>query len=101
MNLQFTSSGAHLAQAEGSWKMEQNFKVANDVSPLHCSVINVGNIREFLLCCSAHAALMWNMGSYNTDTFLQDFCSRYFGQEHATEVAGLYRQLFVLGTKEG
>ncbi len=94
MNLQFTSSGAHLAQAEGPWKMEQNFRVVNDKSPLYYSVINVGNLREFLFTMSANTDMMWNMNTYNTDDFLLSFCKTYFGEEHASVVADLYKDFF-------
>lgn len=94
MNLQFTSSGAHLAQAESPWKMELNYRVANSKAPLNYAVVNAGNLREFLLSLSAFAAMMWDMTAYNTDTFLNQFCEMYFGSAHATEVATLYRNFF-------
>jgi len=96
MNFQFTSSGSHLAQGEGPWKMEQNFRYVDGKStrPLEFSVINAGNIREFVMTMSANAAMMWDFQEYDTDTFLMEFCSRYFGHENAGEVAGLYRDFF-------
>jgi hypothetical protein len=94
MNLQFTSSGAHLAQAEGPWKMELNYRVAGDRAPLHYAVVNAGNLREFLLSLSAFAAMMWDMTAYDTDTFLNAFCEMYFGSAHASAIAGLYKDFF-------
>ncbi len=96
MNFQFTSSGAHLAQAEGPWKMEKNFRTVNEISrrPLEFSVVNAGNIREFLLELSANAAMMNDLGGYDSDRYLDAFCGQYFGASNATAVAALYRGFY-------
>jgi hypothetical protein len=96
MNFQFTSSGAHLAQAEGPWKMEKNFRMVSAISrrPLAFSVVNAGNIREFLLELSANAAMMYDFDGYQTDGFLEHFCGQYFGPENARAVAALYRRFY-------
>ena len=96
MNLQFTSTGAHLAQAEGPWKMERNYRYVNGRSPrpLEFSVVNAGNIREFVLTLSANARLLWDFTGYDSDEFLKSFCTTYFGKEHAETAAGLYRDFF-------
>jgi hypothetical protein len=95
-NFQFTSSGAHLAQAEGPWKMEKNYRMVNAISgrPLEFSVVNAGNIREFLLGLSANARMLWDFEGYRTDSFLRDFCAQHFGAEHAESVAALYRDFY-------
>ena len=94
MNFQFSSTGAHLAPAEGPWKMEFNYRYVNDKSPLYFSVVNAGNFREFLLTLSANARMLWDYGSYSTDTFLREYAAQYFGKEHAKEIAELYRDYF-------
>lgn len=95
MNLQFTSTGSHLAPAEGPWKMERNFRFVNDRSPpLRFGVVNAGNIREHVLSLSAHARLLWNFDEYDTDAFLLEYCRTYFGAPVAGEIAGLYREFF-------
>ena len=95
-NLQFTSTGSHLAQAEGPWKMERNYRYidSKSTSPLLFSVINAGNIREHLLSLSANAALLWDFENYDSDKFLTKFCEIYFGSEHAPEIAKLYEDFF-------
>ncbi len=95
-NFQFTSSGAHLAQAEGPWKMARNYRMVNAISgrPLEFSVVNAGNIREFLIELSANARMMWDFEGYRTDAFLKGFCTQYFGAEHAERVAALYRDFY-------
>lgn len=94
MNLQFTSSGSHLTQGEGPWKMEFNHRYIDSKSPLYFAVVNAGNIREFLLSMSAHARMMWNYNTYDTNNYLSEFCRTYFGDEHAVEIATLYRDYF-------
>jgi hypothetical protein len=93
-NLQFTSTGAHLAPAEGPWKMEANYRYVNSKAPLDFSVVNAGNIREFVLSLSANARMMWNLDLYDTNNFLLDYCTMYFGEEYAEEIAELYHDYF-------
>jgi len=94
MNLQFYSTGAHLAPAEGPWKMEDNYRYVQGKGPLTFSVVNAGNLREFLMEMSANAAMMWNSDAYSTNHFMHQFCARYFGEEHADEVARLYHDYY-------
>ncbi len=94
MNLQFTSSGSHLTQGEGPWKMEFNYRYVDSKSPLYFSVVNAGNIREFLLSMSAHARMMWDYNTYNTNDYLNEFCRTYFGDSQAVQIATLYRDYF-------
>jgi len=94
MNFGFASTGAHVAPAESPWKMEFNYRYINSKSPLFFSVVNVGNIREFVLELSANAKMLWDYSSFNTDQFMMDYCTQYFGAEHATQVAQLYKDYY-------
>lgn len=94
MNFGFASTGAHVAPAESPWKMEFNYRYINNKSPLYFSVVNVGNFREFVLELSANAKMLWDYDSYNTDSFMLEYCSQYFGAEHATEVSQLYKDFY-------
>ena len=71
-NFQFTSTGSHLAQGEGPWKMERNYRMvqAATTRPLDFSVVNMGNTREFVLEASANAALLWEFKGYDTDVVI-------------------------------
>ena len=95
-NFQFNSTGAHLAQAEGPWKMERNFRFINGIAPrpLEFSVVNMGNIREFVGEGSANAAMMWNFKTYDSDRWLNEFCAQYFGAQNGDAVAALYRDFY-------
>lgn len=94
MNLQFTSTGAHLAPAESPWKMEQNYRYVVSRGPLTFSVVNAGNIREFVMEMSANAKMMWDLDNYDTDRFLREYCIQYYGEELADEIADLYRDYY-------
>ncbi|HUX55563.1 MAG TPA: glycosyl hydrolase 115 family protein [Bacteroidales bacterium] len=94
MNFGFASTGAHVAPAEGPWKMEFNYRYINNKSPLFFSVVNVGNMREFVLELSANAKMLWDYNSYNSDEFMIDYCTQYFGAEHAKEIAQLYKDYY-------
>jgi len=94
MNFGFASTGPHIAPAESPWKMEFNYRYINNKSPLYFSVVNVGNIREFVLELSANAKMLWDYDCYNTDEFMLDYCTQYFGANHAKEVAQLYKDFY-------
>lgn len=94
MNFGFASTGAHVAPAESPWKMEFNYRYINNKSPLYFSVVNVGNFREFVLELSANAKMLWDYDSYNSDQFMIDYCTQYFGAEHAEAVAQLYKDFY-------
>ncbi|NID09203.1 glycosyl hydrolase 115 family protein [Fibrivirga algicola] len=96
MNFQFTSTGSHLAQAEGPRKMEQNYRMVDSLSrqKLVFSVVNAGNMREHLLELSANADLMWNFKPFNAGTFLTNFSSTYYGTELGPPIAQLYSDFF-------
>ena len=94
MNFQFTSTGAHVAPAEGPWKMEFNYRYVNSKSPLYFSVINAGNIREFVLEISANAKMLWDYDSYSSDQFVLDYAKQYFGEKYAKEIAQMYKDYF-------
>lgn len=95
LNFQFTSSGAHLASAEGPWKMEQNHRVVRTATarPLTFSVVNAGNIREFLLELSASSAMMWDFEGFNASDFVLRYCNQYFGAA-GPQVAQLYWRFY-------
>jgi hypothetical protein len=94
MNLQFTSTGSHLAPGEGPWKMEFNYRYVNSKSPLYLSVVNSGNFREFLYTMSANAKMLWDYDAYSTDAWNRDYAAQYFGEEFADEIAKLYKDYF-------
>lgn len=94
MNFGFASTGAHVAPAEGPWKMEFNYRYVNNKAPLYFSVVNIGNFREFVLELSANAKLLWDYSSFDADDYLIDYCTQYFGETYAEEIANLYQKFY-------
>ncbi|SEJ36435.1 Glycosyl hydrolase family 115 [Dyadobacter sp. SG02] len=96
MNFQFTSTGSHLAQAEGPRKMQQNFRMVDSLSgnKLIFSVVNAGNMREHLLELSANAEMMWNFKTFKPEEFLKSFSANYFGDPFGAEIGTLYTDFF-------
>ena len=96
LNFQFTSTGSHLAPAEGPWKMAANYRIVDGTGarPLAFTVVNAGNNREHLLELSANADMMWRFKEFDADTFLVNFCTRYYGADQASEIARLYRDFY-------
>ena len=96
LNFQFTSTGSHLAAAEGPWKMAANYRIVDAIGtqPLAFTVVNAGNLREHLTELSANAAMMWRFKQFDADAFLRSFCGRYYGADHAADLARLYRDYY-------
>lgn len=96
MNFQFTSTGSHLAQAEGPRKMEQNYRIVDSLSrgQLVFSVVNAGNIREHVLELAANAEMMWNFETFSAESFLNEFSNVYYGPRFGPEIASLYQDFF-------
>ena len=96
MNLQFTSTGSHLAQAEGPWKMEANYRYVSSKGhrPLVFSEVNAGNIREHVMELSANAEMLWNFQGYKTDSFLLNYCNQYFGASQGKAMVDLYKAYY-------
>ncbi|MES2920629.1 MAG: glycosyl hydrolase 115 family protein [Verrucomicrobiota bacterium] len=96
LNFQFTSTGSHLAPAEGPWKMAANYRIveAAGTEPLAFTVVNAGNNREHLAELSANAEMMWRFKEFEADAFLRNFCTRYYGADHAADLAALYRDYY-------
>jgi len=96
LNFQFTSTGSHLAPAEGPWKMAANYRIVDrtGAQPLAFTVVNAGNNREHLAELSANTDMMWRFKEFDADNFLQEFCARYFGAERAADLARLYRDYY-------
>lgn len=95
-NYQFTSTGSHLAAAEGPRKMEQNYRYVDQKStkPILFSVVNAGNIREHVMELAANAAMVWDLENYTSDLFLKKFCIQYYGDSLADQIASLYKDYY-------
>ena len=94
MNLQFYSTGAHLAEAEGPWKAWKNYSIMQSRKAsggLDFAFLNMGNVREFLLTGAAGAEMFWNITNYVPDTQFQKQLSRYFGTDKGQQLLTYYK----------
>jgi hypothetical protein len=67
----------------------------------HYAVLNVSNIREFVLGLDASARMLWDYTGYDPDRFLREWCAEHFGAA-ASKAERAYRQFFqsyVLGER--
>ncbi|MBI2497815.1 MAG: glycosyl hydrolase 115 family protein [Opitutae bacterium] len=96
LNLQFNSTGAHLAPAEGPWKIARNYDLVAGASPLPLAlwVVNAGNMREVLLELSMQAAIAWAPAGWDTDRHLLAWCRTYFGPDQAAKAAEIIRAYY-------
>lgn len=103
LNLQFNSTGSHLAAGEGPWKIERNLRiVSSQAGPGNLVLVelNIGNVREFAMEIELGGDLAWNLQSYLADRTtvsetLRSFCARYFGSGHAAQAASLYAAYYM------
>ncbi|MGP8155824.1 MAG: glycosyl hydrolase 115 family protein [Candidatus Acidiferrales bacterium] len=101
-NLEYYSTGSHLAQGEGPWKQEASSAVASTQAGPNNYVLteyNFGNMREFLEEASIGGDILWNLNSYiagstNVSTDLGNFTNRYFGSTEGPSVATLYTNYY-------
>jgi hypothetical protein len=93
-NFDYSTSGSHYVDAEGPWKVEQNYQPLIATNRLVYSIVNIGNVREYALSASANAAMLWSPSTYSTDAFLADWTAEYFGPAQAAQIAQLYTAFY-------
>ena len=95
-NLQFFTTGSHVTEGEGPWKMEANLQqVTRGLPPgrLDLVVLNIGNLREFTMEVSVGSRLLWD-DKMNADDALEDFCAEYFNPAMAEEIRDAYHDYY-------
>ncbi|OFX28769.1 MAG: hypothetical protein A2W89_05035 [Bacteroidetes bacterium GWE2_42_39] len=86
-------SGPHLAQAVPPSKVLEIFSLAKQYSSNYYAILNVGNIREFLIGLIATRDVMEDSGTFDPKVFLQEWCTKHFGMQ-GTEAARAYQSYF-------
>lgn len=90
---QLWGSGPHLAQAIPPSKTYEMFKKVIKHDSNDYLIMNVSNIREFVLGIEASTAMLWDFDSFEGDAFLRDWCANYF-QEAPEKTYQVYKQFF-------
>ena len=92
----FWGAGPRLAQITSPQKIEHNYRLARERGDTYYSIVNVGNIREFVLGIKALAEITWNIETYNRDNFMKSWCLREFGQDLTPQYHSFYSAFHVL-----
>lgn len=86
-------SGPHLAQVPSPHKTFECLKTAVEKGAGTYAIVNVGNLREFVLGIDATAKMAWQMDSFNPDAWLAEWVRERFSKRQ-DEIANAYRVYF-------
>lgn len=75
---QLWGSGPHLAQAVPPAKTHEMFQLAYEHKASHFAIMNVSNIREFVLGIEASAAMLDDITGFDADQYLKTWCEERF-----------------------
>ena len=89
---QLWGSGPHLVQAVPVRKTYEMFKKAVEHNASDYAIMNVSNVREFILGVEASAEMLYRMNTFQPDEFLQNWFQEHFGE--ADESVGMVYQHF-------
>jgi hypothetical protein len=92
-HLGLIGSGPHLAQAVPPSKVHEIFSLARQYRSNDYVIVNVSNVREFLLGIGAARDICENSGTFDADAFLQEWCTKHFGKQ-GIEAAKAYQSYF-------
>ncbi len=90
----FWGAGPRLAQGVSLEKISRNYEAVVRKGDTALSVLNVGNIREFILQIEAIGRITWKPESFAAKPFLEQWCAREYGKPNAASTARLYQQYF-------
>ena len=90
---QLWGSGPHLAQAIPPQKTYDMFQEAVEHQASDYAIMNVSNVREFILGIEASAEMLYDMQSFEVEGFMSRWFAAHFG-EQAEPVHKLYQRFF-------
>ncbi len=76
---QLWGSGPHLVQGVAPAKAYEMFKIAYAHDSHHYALMNVSNVREFILGIEGSTSILTDLHSFNPNTYLQQWCEERFG----------------------
>lgn len=91
---QFWSAGPHLAQGVSPALAHRQVKLAVERGSNWYIVLNVGNIREFILGIASSAEMTRGFDGFNPKAFMRKWVARRFGEARATEIIAAYQAHF-------
>ena len=90
---QLWNSGPHLVQGVSPQKTHAMFQEALDHDASEYAIMNISNLREFVLGLEASAEMLYNFDSFQPDEFRQQWFAQRFGDASET-VQAAYRAFF-------
>lgn len=90
---QLWGSGPHLAQGTPVKQTYNVFKETISRNTTEYAILNVSNIREFVLPVAASARMLYHFDSYDPAAYMKSWTSERFGK-HSDEVERLYNDYF-------
>lgn len=90
---QLWGSGPHLVQGVSPQKTHAIFKLAVERGSTHYAMLNVSNVREFVLGIDASARMLRDFPAFDPDKFLTRWCEARFGDQ-AKAAESAYRKHF-------
>ncbi len=90
---QLWNSGPHLVQGVPPAKTYAMFQEALDHDASEYAIMNISNLREFVLGVEASAEMLYDMDAYSPDTFMHDWFKQRFGDARET-VQAAYQAFF-------
>jgi len=91
---QLWGSGPHLVQAVPPSKTYEMFKLAYDHDAHHYAIMNVSNIREFILGIDASSSILKDINAFDPVKFLKDWCIKRYGSAASNAVLEAYNMFF-------
>jgi len=90
---QLWGTGPHLAQGVSPHRCYGIFKLAVERGSTHYAMLNVSNVREFILGVDASARFLRDFDSFDPDEYLTRWCQDRFGVA-AKDAEECYREFF-------
>ena len=90
---QLWSSGPHFIQGVPPYKTYEVVNKAVDLNSDDYCVLNVGNVREFVLGLRVSSEMLFNYESFDLDNTLDDWFEFYYN-DHSYAVKDLYQDFF-------
>jgi hypothetical protein len=90
---QLWGTGPHLVQGVSVWRTHKIFKEAVRRGSTNYAMLNVSNVREFVLGLDASARMLRDFPAFDPGKFLTAWCEQHFGSE-AKAAEAVYRKHF-------
>ncbi len=78
----FWGAGPHLVQGIDLRKMQYQYRLAREKGDTEYTILNVSNVREFIMSVRAHAEMVWDMDAFDEAMYLNGYFREMFGLEH-------------------